>query len=183
VIGRFASSLQRHLPATLVAGVILTGIGAWFAWEPWRHDYPELGELVPFAGEPIDAREVHKRRGAVLRFLQHDTMELHIALDPGERVVLYLNSMPGYDVVRASVTEQLPATYYLWDDADDEMNRMLVWQFESEQGTMVSIDQTVGGLKAARAEAAWLPTGITIFGLALIGLGLRARARATADDA
>ncbi len=177
MIGRFASRLGDRLPATLVAGAILTALGAWFASDPWRRDYPAAADLVPFEGEAFDAIEVRKRRGALAPFMTDDPLELQAVLNPGERLVLYTSAMPRYEAVKTAVASG-PAVYRLWNDAPTEEDRRLIWGLDNDAGSVVAADEAVAGLKEARAGAAQLPAGIGVFGLALLWLGLRARARA-----
>lgn len=176
MIGRFASRLGRRLPATLVAGIILALMGAWFASAPLRHSYPAPGALVPFRGEAFDAIEVRKRRGAFLRFLTADPLEFQAVLSPGERIVLYENALPHYREVKAAAVAA-PAVYHLWEEAPDERERLLIWQFEGADGQVVSREETVAALKAARAQDALLPAAMALAGLALAALGWRARRR------
>jgi len=177
MIGRFAGGLGRHLPATLVAGAILAAMGTWFATDPLRHAYPATSDLEAFEGQAFDAIEVRRRRGAFLRFLVPDPLEFQAVLRPGERIVLYYNSMPGYDAVKAAVGEGVPLTFRLWADAEDEENQLIIWGLDGADGTVVSPGETVAGLKASRASAAWLPGAIAAFGFMLIALGLNARRR------
>ncbi|MBN33549.1 MAG: hypothetical protein CMM46_02000 [Rhodospirillaceae bacterium] len=177
MIGRFSRALDGILPATLVAGVILVIIGVWFATEPYRFDYPEESDLVAVEGEAFDAIEVRRRRGAFLRFMVDDPLEYQAVFNPGERLVLYYSSMPNYDAVTQAIGSG-PAIFWLWQDAGDETDSMIVWQLENADGIVVSRDATVAGFAASRQEAAKWPGAIALFGVLLTIMGLRARARA-----
>lgn len=167
MIGRFASRLGTRLPGQLVAGVILTLLGVWFATQPWRHDYPEAHDLVAIETEAFDAIEIRKRRGAVLRFLVSDPLEVQAVLDAGNRIVRYPDSLPRYDDVKSALASG-PATYHLWEIASDPENASLVWQFDSGGTTLVSLEETVEALRAARRDAARLPGGIALLGAAIV---------------
>ena len=174
MIGRFASRLGHRLPGQLVAGLILFLAGVWFATDPLRHDYPEAGDLVAVEAEASDAIEIRKRRGAFLRFLVPDPLEVQAMLDPGERIVRYLDSMPRYgELVEALASG--PAVFHLWEDAPDEENASLIWQLDAGGRTLVSAEETVRALESSRSEAARLPGGVALFGLAIVALSLRRR--------
>ena len=179
MIGRFASGLGDRLPATLVAGAILTALGAWFASDPWRRDYPAPSDLVAFEGEAFDAIEVRKRRGGLAPFATEEALELQAVLNPGERLVLYTDAMPRYEAVKQAVASG-PAVYRLWEGAREETDRMLIWGIDDEAGIAVAPAETVAALREARAGTARLPAAIGVCGLVLLWLGLRARARAMA---
>jgi hypothetical protein len=174
VIGRFARGMSNKLPAPLIAGLILFAVGAWFASVPLHHAYPTAGQLTVLEGTAFDAIEVRRRRGAFLRFLSDDAMEIQAAVNPGEEIVIYSTSMPRYDAFKEALTAG-PGMFYRWDDAPDERERYVVWQFENADGTLVTLDETTASLKATRLDAAWLPGGIGVFGLLLIVHGLRLR--------
>ncbi len=174
MIGRFASRLGGRLPGILVAGVILLIMGLWFASEPLRHSYPVADELVPIEADARNVVELRKRRGAFLRFLMSDPLELRATLENGSIVILYRNTMANYDAVKKAVVSG-PATYFLWSAATRDEDRQTVWQLETEDGTVVSFDDTISSLKESRINAALLPGGIAMFGLVLSALGWRAR--------
>jgi len=179
VIGRFARGMSNKLPAPLIAGVILFTVGVWFASVPLRHAYPTADQLTVLEGTAFDAIEVRRRRGAFLRFLSDDALEVQGAVNPGEEIVIYSTSMPRYDDFKAALA-QGPGRFHRWDEAPDERERYVVWQFENADGTLVTLDESVASLKAARLDAAWLPGGIGVFGFLLILHGLRLRRAAAA---
>ena len=174
MIGRFARGMSDKLPVPLVAGVIMLVVGIWFASEPVRHSYPEQDQLEPLEGLARDQVEVRQQSGAFLRFLTDDSLELRAMVDPGEKVVLYSASMPHYDAFKAGL-DAGPAIFYRWPGAPDDQDRVVVWQLENADGTVVTRDESVTALKAARLEAAWLPGGIALVGLLLTIHGLRLR--------
>lgn len=172
MIGRFANRLGGRVPATLVAGIILSAMGAWFTSEPLRHSYPEADELTAVHGEAFDAIEVRKRRGALTRFLADDPLEFQAVLTPGERIVIYDNTLPHYREVKA-VAVAGEAVYHLWQEAPDERERLLIWQLDGADGRVVSHQQTVTALKAERIKATLLPTVMALAGVVLVVLGCR----------
>lgn len=174
MIGRFARGMSNKLPAPLIAGVILFTVGVWFASVPLRHAYPTTDQLAVLEGTAFDAIEVRKRRGAFLRYLSDDALEVQAAVDPGEEIVIYSTSMPHYDDFKAALAAG-PGRFHRWDEAPDERERYVIWQFENADGTLVTRDESVAALKAARLDAAWLPGGIAVFGLLLIIHGVRLR--------
>lgn len=174
MIGRFARGMSNKLPAPLIAGVILLAVGVWFASVPLRHAYPTAGQLTVLEGEAVDAIEVRRRRGAFLRFLTDDAMEVQAAVEPGEEIVIYSSSMPRYEAFKAALADG-PGAFYRWLESPDERERYTVWQFENAEGTLVALDESIAALKAARLQAAWLPGGIALFGLLLTLHGLRLR--------
>ncbi len=169
MIGRFASRLGNRLPGQRVAGVILTLLGVWFATDPLRHDYPKANDLVAIEAKASGAVEIRKRRGAFLRFLVPDPLEVQAVLDPGERVVRYLDFLPSYREFKSALGSEF-ATFHLWENAPDADNATLVWQLDTAGATLISAEETVRALKNARSEAAWLPGGIALFGLAIVVL-------------
>ncbi len=174
MIGRFARGMSNRLPVPLIAGLILFAVGAWFASEPLRQAYPTADQLQPLEGTAFDAIEVRRRRGAFLRFLSDDALEVQAAVSPGEEIVIYSTSMPRYDAFKEALAAG-PATFYRWPGAPDERERYVVWRFENANGTLVTLDESMASLKAARMDAAWLPGAIALFGLVLIVFGLRLR--------
>ncbi|MBT4906579.1 MAG: hypothetical protein P8Q36_13950 [Alphaproteobacteria bacterium] len=180
MIGRFARGMS-NTPALMVAGFIPLALGVWFAAEPWRHSYPAPEELTAFEGEAFETIEVRKRRGAFIRYLEDDPIELQAVLNPGERIVLYSTSMPNYFELRDAITSG-PAIYYLWEDAPEEIDTMTIWQLENENGVVVSAEEAVSTLKAVRSSAAWMPGGIALLGFIILALGLRSRLLARRED-
>ncbi len=174
MIGRFASRLGSRLPGQLVAGLILTLLGLWFATEPWRHGYPVADDLVAIEAAAKDAVEIRKRRGAVLRFLVPDPLEVHAVLEPDLRAVRYPDTLPRYEDVKRALASG-PATFHLWEDAAGVDDATLVWRLDVRGATLFSLEETVGALKRLRLEAAWLPAGIAVFGLAIVALTLHRR--------
>jgi len=172
MIGRFSRGLGDRPLAPLAAGVILLVIGLWNAGESLLAVYPGEQALAPFEGEAFDAVEVVRKRGAVVRFLTGPSLELQAVLEPGQTVVLYRNDMPAYDAVKQAVAGG-PAIYGLWPDAPVEDDRRRVWSLENAAGVVVSREETVAGLRAARTEAALLPGAIAVVGLVLAIFGLR----------
>lgn len=171
MIGRFASRLGNRLPGQRVAGVILTLLGVWFATDPLRHGYPEANDLVAIEAEASGAVEIRKRRGALVRFLVPDPLEVQAVLDPSGRIVRYLDSLPRYREFKSALGSG-PATFHVWENAPDPDNATLVWRLDTAGTTLVSVEETVRTLKNARFEAAWLPGGIALFGLAIVVLTL-----------
>jgi hypothetical protein len=174
MIGRFARGMSNKLPAPLIAGLILFTVGAWFASTPLRYAYPTADQLTVLEGTAFDAIEVRRRRGAFLRYLSDDALEVQAAVNPGEEIVIYSTSMPRYDAFKAALSDG-PGMFHRWDEAPDERERYVVWQFENADGTLITLDETSTALRAARLDAAWLPGGIAFFGLVLIVHGVRLR--------
>ena len=174
MIGPFANRLGGRVPATLVAGIVLCAAGAWFTSAPLLHSYPEEGELTAVHGEAFDAIEVRKRRGALTRFLAADPLEFQAVLAPGERIVIYENTLPRYREVKA-VAVAGEAVYHLWQEAPDERDRLLIWQLDGADGQVMSRQQTVLALKAERIKATLLPMVMALAGVVLVVLGCRAQ--------
>jgi hypothetical protein len=174
MIGRFARGMSDKLPAPLIAGLILFAVGGWFASLPLQHAYPTFDQLEALEGTAFDAIEVRRRRGAFLRFLTDDALEVQAAVNPGEEIVIYSTSMPRYDAFKEALTAG-PAIFYRWPGAPDERERYVVWQLENAGGMLMTLEESVAALKAARLDAAWLPGAIALFGLVLIVHGLRLR--------
>lgn len=158
MIGRFAARLGHRLPGHVVAGMILTLVGAWFFYEPLRHDYP-MAEAI----------EIRKRRGAFIRFLGPDPFELQVVLQDDRRIVRYRNDLPHYRELKETLKSGTHV-FHLWVDASDPDDATLVWQFDSGGRTLVSFDDTIQTLIEIRARQMWLPGAIAIFGLAIIAL-------------
>ena len=174
MIGRFASGLGKRVPATLVAGVILSAAGSWYSSAPMRHSYPEAGALTAVHGEAFDAIEVRKRRGALTRFLAADPLEFQAVLAPGERIVLYDNTLPRYGEVKAAAVAG-EAVYHLWQEAPDERDRLLIWQLDGVDGRVVSRQETVTAMKAEHGKATLLPMAMAVVGMVLVVMGMRAQ--------
>ena len=172
MIGRFASGLGGRPHAPIVAGLILLGLGLWFGSVPWRAAYPDTAALEAVEGTAIDAIELRKRRGALLRFLTGDRLELQVAIDPGGRIATYRSELPRYELLKEAIGRG-PATYYVWPGAPDEAERALIWQFENADGRLIALADTVAALEAARTSDALLPAAIALVGLGLAGHGIR----------
>ncbi len=171
MIGRFAARLGHRLPGQMVAGAILTLVGAWFLYQPLRHEYPKAGDLVAIEAGVMEAVEIRKRRGAVIRFLVPDPIELQAVLEGDRRIVRYRNDLPHYPELR-EVLKSGTHVFHLWIDASDPDDATLVWQLDSGGTTLVSVDDTIQALNDVRARQMWLPGAIAIFGLAIITLSL-----------
>ena len=177
MIGRFASKLGERLPGQMVAGVILVLLGAWFSLQPIRHDYPHIDDLVAVKADVLQAVEIRKRRGALVRFLIPDPLELQATLGGDGRLVRYSSNLPRY----AELKETLKAgthVFHLWADAPDPDDATFLWQFDSAGSTLLSLEETTGALRQARTQEIWLPAAIMVFGLAIVGLTLWRRRRA-----
>ncbi len=174
MIGRLAARLGHRLPGQMVAGTILTLVGAWFFCQPLRHDYPEAGDLVALEAGVVEAVEIRKRRGAVIRFLVPDPIEVQAVLEGDGRRVRYRNDLPHYREFK-EVLKSGTHVFHLWIDASDPDDAMLVWQLDSGGTTLVSVDDTIRTLIEVRARDMWLSGAIAIFGLAIIALSLRRR--------
>lgn len=171
MIGRFAARLGHRLPGQMVAGTILTIVGAWFFFEPLRHDYPKTEDLVAVEAGVMEAVEIRKRRGAVIRFLVPDPVELQAVLEGDGRIVRYRNDLPHYQKFKEALKSGTHV-FHLWIDAADPDDATLVWQLDSGGTTLVSVDDTIQALSDVRAQQMWLPGAIAIFGLAIITLSL-----------
>ena len=155
----------------MVAGTILTIVGAWFFYQPLRHDYPMADDLVAVEATVADAVEIRKRRGAVIRFLVPDPIELQAVLEGDGRIVRYRNDLPHYQEFKEALKSGAQV-FHLWIDASDSDNATLVWQLDSGGTTLVSADDTIQSLKEVREQEMWLPGAIAIFGLTIITLSL-----------
>ncbi len=171
MIGRFAARLGHRLPGHMVAGTILTLVGAWFIYEPLRHDYPMAEDLVAVEAGVVEAIEIRKRRGAFIRFLVPDPLELQAVLEDDRRVVRYRNDLPHYREFKEALKSGTHV-FLLWIDASDPDDATLVWQFDSGGRTLVSLDDTIQTLIEIRARQMWLPGAIALFGLAIIALSM-----------
>ena len=171
MIGRFAARLGHRLPGHMVAGTILTIVGAWFFYQPLRHDYPMTDDLVAVEAGVADAVEIRKRRGAVIRFLVPDPIELQAVLEGDGKVVRYRNDLPHYRDFKETLKSGTHV-FHLWIDASNPDDATLVWQLDSGGTTLVSVDDTIQALKEVREREMWLPGAIAIFGLAIITLSL-----------
>ena len=176
MIGRFAARLGHRLPGQMVAGTILTLVGAWFFYQPLRHDYPMAEDLVTVEAGVMEAVEIRKRRGALIRFLVPDPIELQAVLEGDRRIVRYRNDLPHYLELR-EVLKSGTHVFHLWIDASDPDDATLVWQLDSGGTTLVSVDDTIQALNDVRVRQMWLPGAIAIFGLAIITLSLWRRRR------
>ena len=175
MIGRFAATLGGRLPGQLIAGAILTLVGLWFVLEPLRHDYPAPDDLVAVEDGVVEAMEIRKRRGAVVRFLVPDPFELRAVLEADRRIVHYRSDLPHYQEFREALTSGTHV-FHLWDDAPEADDATLVWQLDSGEVTLISVDDTIEALSDIRQREAWLPGAIALFGLAIIALTLWHRA-------
>ena len=155
----------------MVAGTILTLVGAWFFSEPLRHDYPEADDLVAVEARVKEAVEIRKRRGAVIRFLVSDPVELQAILEGDGRIVRYRNDLPHYQEFK-EVLKSGTHVFHLWIDASDPDDATLVWQLDSKGTALVSVDDTIQALMDVREREMWLPGAIAVFGLAIITLSL-----------
>ena len=172
MIGRFAARLGHRLPGHMVAGTILTIVGVWFFFQPLRHDYPMAEDLVAVEAGVVEAVEIRKRRGAVIRFLVPDPFELQAVLEGDGRTVRYRNDLPNYREFKDALKSGTHV-FHLWIDASDPDDASLVWQLESGGGaTLVSANDTIQALKEVREREMWLPGAIAVFGLAIITLSL-----------
>lgn len=171
MIGRFAARLGRRLPGQMVAGTILTFVGAWFFFEPLRHDYPMTEDLVVVETGVVEAIEIRKRRGAFIRFLVPDPFELQAVLEGDGRLVRYRNDLPHYRELKETLKSGTHV-FHLWIDASDPDDATLVWQFDSGGTTLVSVDDTIQALIEIRARQMWLPGAIAVFGLTIIALSM-----------
>lgn len=171
MIGRFAARLGHRLPGQMVAGTILTLVGTWFFYEPLGHDYPMAEDLVAVEAGVVEAVEIRKRRGAVIRFLVPDPLELQAVLEDDRRIVRYRNDLPHYRELKETLKSGTHV-FHLWSDASDPDNATLVWQFDSGGTTLISVDDTIQALIEIRARQMWLPGAIAIFGLAIIALSM-----------
>ena len=155
----------------MVAGTILTFVGAWFFCQPLFHDYPTAKDLVAVEAGVADAIEIRQRRGAVIRFLVPDPIELQAVLEGDGRIVRYRNDLPHYREIKETLKSGTHV-FHLWIDASDPDDANLVWQFDSGGTTLVSVDDTSQALMEIRAGEMWLPGAIAIFGLAIITLSM-----------
>lgn len=171
MIGRFAARLGHRLPGQMVAGTILTLVGAWFFSEPLGHDYPMAEDLVAVEAGVMEAVEIRKRRGAVIRFFVPDPIELQAVLEGDRRIVRYRNDLPYYREFKEALKSGIHV-FHLWIDASDPDDATLVWQFDSGGTTLVSVDDTIQALTEIRARQMWLPGAIAIFGLTIIALSM-----------
>ena len=174
MIGRFAARLGRRLPGQMVAGTILTIVGVWFFFQPLRHDYPMAEDLVAVETGVVEAVEIRKRRGAVIRFLVPDPIELQAVLEGDRRIVRYRNDLPHYRELKQTLKSGAHV-FHLWIDASDPDDATLVWQLDSGGTTLISVDDTIEALMDVRRRQMWLPGAIAIFGLAIITLSMRRR--------
>ncbi len=175
MIGRFAATLGGRLPGQVVAGGILTLVGVWFVLEPLRHDYPAPEDLVAVEDGVAQAMEIRKRRGAVVRFLVPDPFEVQAVLEEDGRVVRYRSDLPHYEEFKEALMSGTHV-FHLWTDASEPDDATLVWQFDSGEVTLISVDDTIEALSDARQREAWLPGAIALFGLAIIALSVWRRA-------
>ncbi len=171
MIGRFAARLGHRLPGHMVAGTILTIVGAWFFYQPLRHDYPMANDLIAIEAGVVEAVEIRKRRGAVIRFLVPDPFELQAVLEGDGRTVRYRNDLPHYREIKDALKSGTHV-FHLWTDASDPDDAALVWQLDSGGTTLVSAEDTTQALKEVRVREMWLPGAIAIFGLTIITLSL-----------
>lgn len=155
----------------MVAGTILTLVGAWFFCQPLLYDYPTAEDLVAVEAGVAEAVEIRKRRGALIRFLVPDPIELQAVLEGDRRIARYRNDLPRYRELKETLKSGTHV-FHLWTDASDPDDATLVWQLDSGGTTLVSVDDTVQALIEIRGREMWLPGAIAIFGLAIIALSM-----------
>ena len=169
---RFGTLVLERPLAPLLAGLLLAAIGAWNAAEPLLAAYPGPRALEFFEGEAFDDARVIRKRGALMRFLSGPSVEYQAVLQPGNRIVLYSDDMPRFEAVSAAIVSG-PATYGVWPDAREGVDRLRIWSLETASGPVITREQAVSGLRASRRDAAVLPGAVTLFGLLLAGAVLR----------
>ena len=176
MIGRFASRLGKRHPGHRIAGVILTLLGVWFATDPLRHDYPEANDLVAIEAEATGAVEIRKRRGAFLRFLTPDPLEVQAVLDPGKKRSCAISITCRVTANSRAPLDRDPRHSISGKTLPIRTTRRLYGSSKQLERPLVSVEETVRALKNARSDAAWLPGGIALFGLAIVVLTLWRRA-------
>ena len=167
---RFSASFA-HLPAApLTAGLLLVVVGLWSGLPALTASYPDQAALRPVATTAVDSVEVRHERGAFARLMSGAQLDLQVALDADGTVALYRNDLPRYPAVKEAVAAG-PATYWLWPDAPDGADRMLIWRLDTPAGPVTELDDTVATLRASRETDAVTAGAIALVGLVSIGYG------------